>query len=320
MVTHTKPDGDAVGASIALARSLNTASGTRRAEVWYTGGMPSWVSEIARETPHRHVGTVEEPVPAVTPDRVVVVDTGSWSQLDALAPFVRANHGCAAVIDHHLRGDGDTAGRRLLDTAAAAVCEPLAEVCRAVVGVERSADLPSPIATALYLGIATDTGWFRHSNVRPATFRLAAELLETGVDHSGLYALVEQSDRPARLRIIAAGLRSLEMIDRDRIAIMTLRTADIHAAHAGAQDTGGLTDFALRVASVRVAASITEVETGTHEPAAKISLRSKPGSGMIDVNRVAARLGGGGHANAAGARLECSVDEAKARLIKALTQ
>jgi phosphoesterase RecJ-like protein len=320
VVTHTKPDGDAVGSSIALARALNTASGTRRAEVWYSGGTPPWLHEIARETPHRHVGTAEEPIPDIAPDRVVIVDTGSWSQLDAVAPFVRANHGRAAVIDHHLRGDTDTAARRLLDTAAAAVCEPLAEVCRLILGVERVAELHAPVATALYLGIATDTGWFRHSNVRPSTLRLAAELIEAGVDHAGLYALVEQSDRPARLRIIATALGSLEMIDRDRIAIVTLRTADIHAAHAGAQDTGGLTDFALRVASVRVSATITEVETGTHEPAAKISLRSKPGPGMVDVNAVAARLGGGGHANAAGARLDCSVEEARARLIKALTQ
>ncbi|MEM8758174.1 MAG: DHHA1 domain-containing protein [Planctomycetota bacterium] len=251
---------------------------------------------------------------------VVVVDTGTWSQLDELAEFVRNAAGRVAVVDHHLRGDPEMSDMRLLETSAAAACEPVADICQAVLGLEKPSELPTDIATLVYLGLATDTGWFRHSNVKPSTLRLAACLIEAGVKHAELFSSVEQSEKPARLKIIAAVLGSLELLDRERIAIMTLRTADIHAAHAGPEDTGGLADHGLRIQTVRVSATITEVETGGGPPRSKISMRSKPGPKMIDVNEVAATLGGGGHANAAGARLDCSVDEARARLVKALTR
>ncbi|MGP1272858.1 MAG: DHH family phosphoesterase [Phycisphaerales bacterium] len=321
ILTHARPDGDAIGSSFALAAALNRATGTRRAAVLLSGATPRWMDTVAGEVPH-HVHTPGGAVPDrfVDADRLVIVDTGSWSQLDELAEFVRSHPAERAIIDHHLNGDAEIADRRLLVTHAAAACEPIAEVCDALLRLGSPATLPKDVAQFIYLGLATDTGWFRHSNVKPATLRLAADLIEAGVDHAWLFSVVEQSEKPARLRIIAAALQSLELIDRDRIAIMTLRTADVHAAHAGPEDTGGLSDLGLRIQTVRVSASITEVETRDGGPHAKISMRSKPGPGMVDVNRVASTLGGGGHANAAGAKLACTVEEARDRLVAALTR
>ncbi|MEM1071299.1 MAG: bifunctional oligoribonuclease/PAP phosphatase NrnA [Planctomycetota bacterium] len=319
VLTHARPDGDAIGSCFALARAINRRTRKRTARVIFTGTMPRWFDTFADDTPWSSFERAD-PAPGM-PDRLVVVDTGSWSQLDALAEHVReVGPERTAVIDHHLRGDPDISPRRLLTTSAAAACEPVAEFCVRLLGLPGPTELPEDIARCLYLGIATDTGWFRHSNVTPATLRLAADLIAAGVDHAALYSMIEQSEKPARLKIIAASLNSLELLDRDRIAIMRLRLSDIAEAHAGPEDTGGLADFPLRIQSVRVAASITEVETADGGPRAKISLRSKPGPGMIDVNAVAGRLGGGGHANASGARIDGTVDEARDRLVAVLTR
>ncbi|MEO1584530.1 MAG: DHH family phosphoesterase [Planctomycetota bacterium] len=319
ILTHARPDGDAIGSTTAVARALNQATKTKRARIYYTGGMPRWADDIIQDTPHTHVDASTPPAD-FNPDRILVVDTGSWSQLDALGELVKERAADTAIVDHHLSGNAEIADRRLLATSAAAACEPISEICQHILSADTPSKLPTSVATPLYLGLATDTGWFKFSNVKPSTLRLAACLIEAGVDHAALHVLIELNESPARLRIVAKALASLDLIDRDRIAIMTITTEDAHAAHAGPSDTGGLSNYPLSIGTVRVAATITQVETVDPEPAAKISLRSKPGPNMIDVNEVAKKLGGGGHANAAGAKLACSVEEAKARLIKALTQ
>ncbi len=319
VLTHARPDGDAIGSTTAIARALNHATKTKRARVYFTGGMPRWAEDILQDTPHTHVDANSD-LNEFNPDRILIVDTGSWSQLDALADAIRSKPDRCAIVDHHLSGNAEIAQRRILATTAAAACEPIAELCQHILALAKPSELPVSIARPLYLGIATDTGWFKYSNVKPSTLRLAACLIEAGIDHAALHVLIELNEAPARLRVVAKALSSLELLDRDRVAIMTLTTDDIHASHAGPSDTGGLSNYALSIGSVRVAATITQVETASHEPAAKISLRSKPGPGMVDVNEVAKKLGGGGHANAAGAKLACSVEEAKAKLVKALTQ
>lgn len=319
VLTHARPDGDAIGSTTAITRALNKAAGTKRARIYYTGGMPRWSEDILGDTPHTHIDKASD-LSEFNPDRILVVDTGSWSQLDALGEAIKSKADITAIVDHHLSGNAEIAERRILATTAAAACEPVAELCQYILKLDKPSDLPESIARPLYLGLATDTGWFKYSNVKPSTLRLAACLLEAGIDHAALHVLIELNEAPARLRVVAKALSSLELIDRDRVAVMTLTTEDIHAAHAGPSDTGGLSNYALSIGTVRVAATITQVETADPEPAAKISMRSKPGPHMIDVNEVAKKLGGGGHANAAGARLACSVEEAKAKLIKALTQ
>lgn len=319
VLTHARPDGDAIGSTTAITRALNLATKTKRARIYYTGGMPRWADDILQDTPHTSVSNAAD-LTDFNPDRILVVDTGSWSQLDALGELVKDRADITAIVDHHLSGNPEIAERRILATTAAAACEPIGELCQHILGVETPSQLPTSVARPLYLGLATDTGWFKYSNVKPSTLRLAACLIEAGVDHAALHVLIELNEAPARLRVVAKALSSLDLIDRERIAIMTLSTEDIHAAQAGPSDTGGLSNYGLSIGTVRVSATITQVETADNEPASKISMRSKPGPNMVDVNQVAQKLGGGGHANAAGAKLACSVEEAKAKLIKALTQ
>lgn len=316
LLTHERPDGDAIGSALALARSL-ALIGVKATPI-FVGAWPSRFDAIVGDTPVLKLGNEPDldKLPA-DPSRIVITDTGAWSQLAKLRSWLQLRSERVFVIDHHLHGDGDVSRLRHIETEVGAVCQTVAQVCRLLVRVDRVSELPASIAEPLYLGLATDTGWFRHSNVTPAGFRVAAELLEAGADHARLYRLCEQSDRPARLRVIGSALGSLEMLSDDAIAMISLSFDDLKSAGATLDDAGGLTDMLLTAAPVRVAASLVEVGVNR----TKISLRSKNADAdtlAIDVNQVARAFGGGGHARAAGARLDLPVDQAAARVAEAL--
>lgn len=322
VLTHAKPDGDAMGATLALARAINRATNTSgaasAAECWYLGPMPAWHKLLAGSTKVRHIDPGETPSFALDPEAIVVCDTGTWGQLDAYADWLRARTDRACVIDHHLQGDPDTAPRRHLATDAAAVCQPVAELCRLILGLGSIADLPAEIAEPLYFGVATDTGWFKHGNVNAEVMRTAGDLLACGVNHERLYQATEMNDRPERLRLMARALASLELHRGDTVALMSLGPKDLVETGAAPGDSGGFVDIPRTVGKIRVSALLTEIEAPDETRFTKISLRSKGGDEAVDVNQVAQKLGGGGHARAAGARVMAPLETAKAKLLEAL--
>jgi len=316
VTTHTKPDGDAVGASLAIARAIERAGG--EAEIAYAGPWPSRFDRVVEPTSPVHIESeIAERDPRLRePDAVLVVDTGSWGQLREVAPWLRARKDKVAIVDHHRAGDAEIAPKRLIVPEAAAAAEIIAGICVDLLGLESAADLPRAIAEPLYLGIASDTGWFRHSNTTPATLRLASELLAAGVDHPKLYQRVEQGDRVERLKLIARALESLELHEDGRIAISVVSRADFESTGGTQGDTGGFAEIPMSIASVRVSAALAEVAGEI-----KISMRSKSADGphaLVDVNAAAQTLGGGGHIQAAGARFSGSVDAAKKAVLREL--
>lgn len=323
VLTHVKPDGDAIGSSLALVRAIAESRHTSPSgvaspiEAWYTGPMPLWFDTLHRQTKTRSIAP-EVSLPPLDPDLVLVVDTGSWSQLDRFADWLRPRRENTIVLDHHRQGDSAVGALRVVDTEAAAAAELVAELACLLLRRASPAELDESIAEPLYLGLATDTGWFKHSNVTPRVFRLAADLLETGVDHERLFLWVESRDRPARLRLMARALASLEYTAGGTCAILSLTQKDFDETGAAPQDIGGLVDIPKAVEQVRVSVLLTEL-TNAEGTVTKVSMRSKGGPGMIDVNQVTQIFGGGGHAQAAGARIPLPLAQAKAKIIEALS-
>lgn len=330
VVTHVKPDGDAVGSSIALTRALNLAQkniGTAappRARAWYFGPRPSWMKRVVGETPATNIESFEaiEHEPC---DAVVIVDTGSWSQLEMIRPWLERHRGKIAIVDHHAQGDAEISERRVVDVASAAACQPVAELCRVILGKRTLRELPVEVAEPLYLGLATDTGWFKHSNVKPNVMEAAAALLATGVDHAGLYVNIEQRERLPRLKLLARALASLELHDQNRVAVMSLTKKDFAETGAQPADAGGFADHSQTLESVLVTAVLTEAdpsEFGMQAAAGavltKISMRSKSVKGSADVNAAAKELGGGGHVRAAGAKLYADLTTTKVKVLDAI--
>ena len=319
VTTHAKPDGDAVGSVLACVRTLRRAGADATAlflALWFERFDPFVRGTPVVRAPEGDAGAIAA---LGGPDAVLICDTGSWAQLRDARAWLEPLRERAIVIDHHPTGDEEVAATRVIDPSAAAACEMACDLCVDLLGVASARDLPLEVAEPLYLGIATDTGFFRYSNTTGRTMRLAADLLEAGVDQSFVLRISEQSDRPARLRLIARALASIEFLDDGRVAVMSLSHEDFAQSGADLDDAGGLTDLAQSVESVRAVAVLTELEPGV----TKVSMRSKPpapGEKDADVSSVARALGGGGHVRAAGVRLEEPLGEARARISAALTE
>jgi phosphoesterase RecJ-like protein len=169
---------------------------------------------------------------------------------------------------------------------------------------------------ALFVALVTDTGWFQYSNTRARTLRLAADLMEVGVDTDHIQQLLYRSERAERVALHARGLQSLELLADGRVAVMTIRRNDFLETKSSVNDTEDLINFPLQVKAVEVAALITEpIEEGPKRGPVRVSLRSK---GSVDVAKFAERFGGGGHARAAGLKLETTVAEAHDKVVEAL--
>jgi phosphoesterase RecJ-like protein len=319
VITHRKADGDALGSTLALVRALRHLD--HDALAVFPGPWIDIFDPLLHETPRAHINESDDAAAKLhnrEPDAIVLVDTGSRQQLGALVEWVEARADRTIIVDHHASGDEHLADLRWIDPPSSAAAEMVAQLCVELMRVDSAARLPLDVAEPLYLGIATDTGWFRYSNTRSSVMRLAADLLDAGVDHNRLMRLSEQSDPPQRVFLLARALNTLRLDEDKQIATLVIRRKDLEELGLENSDSGAINDRILSVASVRATAIITEVDANN----SKASLRSKPPltdhERDVDVNVVAQNFGGGGHKRAAGARLGLPVDQARDAIVNAI--
>ncbi len=312
LTTHTKPDGDGMGAALTMRRAL-AARGTA-ADIYLMGPIESRLKEIAGDTPYL---LDRGHPPDAGYDLVVVLDTGSWSQLEPIAGWLRKRPDSIVGIDHHVKGD-DVAPMRLVDPTAASTTQMLVPLLAAM-KCEITGG-PGGIAEAIFVGLATDTGWFRYANADARAIRLAADLLERGVDKSRLYQVIEETFRPERLALAARALSSMEYARDGSVAIMALRREDFTETGGRLDDVSELVNTPMSVRQVRVSLLLAETAPGR----TKISFRSKPSmpgsddGNSMDMNVLAQHFGGGGHFHAAGANVDKGLDDVKRKLLELL--
>lgn len=290
LISHQRPDGDALGALAGMDIALRQR-GIEPAVALFEP-FPDQYAFLEPATKW-YVWDEVRDVLADDCDAVVILDTCALSQLEPVAGFL-AQAPRTLVIDHHATRDpiGTRAGDlRLFDETASAVSLIVAEWLRST-GVP----LDGPLATALFTGIATDTGWFRFTNTDARTLRLSAELADAGADVSAVYNALYLQDPPAKLALTARALASLELRADDKLAVMYLRRADFEVTGADSSMTENLVNEATRLSSTEATLLFTEEPDGI----VRVNFRSKR---QLDVAALARRFGGGGHARAAGARL-----------------
>jgi phosphoesterase RecJ-like protein len=307
VISHRRPDGDAVGAIAAMTLALR-GLGLEPLPTLYEPFPPRYV--MLENVLEWRRWDQERDALATECDAVVVLDTCSWSQLGPIADFLPRGPRTLAIDHHPTR---DTVASRpgdlgLFDESAGAVCLILAEWMRAT-GVP----VTEEIATALYVGMATDTGWFRFPNTDARMLRVAAELLDAGAPAAAVYQSVYHQDRPERLRLIGRMLQTLELHAADRLAVMMLRQADFQAVGADRSMTEDLVNEAARLGSTEATLLFIEEPDGV----VRVNFRSKT---TLDVSVLAKQFGGGGHARAAGARPQGSWDDLVPRIIAATTE
>jgi len=301
LTTHVRPDGDGLGSMLALAEALEALGKEVRMVIASTFPL-----RYAFLDPGHGIRPFEAPGEEYRDaEAVVVLDTGTWNQLGNFGPFLRGLAVPKAVIDHHLTQD-DMASLRLVDTTAEATGR-LAHEAIGALGVP----LSSRMASNLFVAVAMDTGWFRHSNASPATFALASELVAAGARPDFLYDELFERNSLARLRLVGLVLERLTVVPGGQVAYTELRRDDYEATGATPQDSEDLVNYTRSVQGVEVGLFFMEQPRG----GVKVSFRSR---GAVDVARLAETFGGGGHRQASGAVVQTSLAEARARVLQAV--
>lgn len=305
VLTHQRSDGDAVGSICAAALAM------RKLDLDPIGMLFEPIGaryRFLQPLIEWRDWSVDGAKLAQSADCVVIVDTCATAQLEPAVAFL-SSAPPILVVDHHATRDaigvrdGDL---RVIDATAGAAALLIAEWVAAA-GIRAD----SRIATALLTGLATDTGWFRFSNTDARLMRAAADMLAAGADVNKLYNAIQEQEPYEKIRLTARLLASLRLEMNGALAVMQLRESDFAASGADASMTEELVNEANRVATVRATALFIEQPGGR----VRVNLRSK---NAIDVAKIAREFGGGGHANAAGARIEGGWDDVVARVTTAM--
>ena len=313
VVTHGKPDGDAYGSVTALTLTLRKLGCD--AVGWFVPPIQECFlsldgSEVTREFEDQAAAPF---FPQSDPsysndDLLIIVDTGAWAQVAAMREVIEPHLDRALIIDHHLSGDV-IAKHRLIDSKAAATCELLVDVLDALGATRPDLNLLDlAVCEALFLGIASDTGWFRFSNTTAHTHKTAARLVDAGVNSAAVYERFEQNGSTSRIKLLARALSSLTFHADERVAIMTLRAEDFQLAGAQIEETERFIDVPQSIESLELIVFIIEplraLEREEEQGVIRMSFRSKPGELAVNVAELARQFGGGGHARAAGAKVK----------------
>jgi phosphoesterase RecJ-like protein len=284
LTTHEGPDGDALGSLLAMHHLLGQL------------GKDSVMFLAAKEFPlpveYRFLPLEEvfhEPPADVVDRTLVFLDCGNIDRMPV--EFLRRDDAHVLNIDHH--HDNTRFGSvNVVETAASCTAEIVYEIAKRL-----GAEITLEIASALYVGLITDTGKFMYENTGADAHRMAAELIEAGVDVDDTYRRLYERVPIEKLRLISRALEKIERFDDGRLALTHLSAEDYRTTGAEEVLTEGIIDFVRALEGTAVAAVIRE-RSDANAPARKVSLRATDGS--VDVSAIARVHGGGGHRRAAG--------------------
>jgi len=298
LLTHVRPDADALGSQIGLGDALAQLGKSPRIVIGST-----FPERYRFLDPERRIERYQSTGDSFrSNDAIVVLDTGTWSQLGECGPALRDRDVPKFVIDHHLTQD-DLGAVRLVDVSAEATGRLVVEAYSAL-GIK-----PSPsAATALFAALAMDTGWFHHSNMKAATFELAAELQSLGARPVEIYEHLYERNSLSRLRLQGRVLDRLKLAGNNKIAYSEVYLTDYPETGAHPLETEDFVQLMRSVADVEVGILLIEQLDGR----VKVSFRSRD---AVDVAKVAEKYGGGGHARAAGATVPGPMGDAREKVL-----
>jgi bifunctional oligoribonuclease and PAP phosphatase NrnA len=298
VLSHVRPDGDALGSQLALALSLQELG--KEVKVWNEDGMLEKYSFLPRgellKTP---------PNAAEEFDVAIALDTATQNRLGTAGAAVRS----AKVwinIDHHPSnpGYGDLVH---IDPNSPATGQILFELITA-----QKLPINRAIAENLYAAISTDTGSFQYSNTTARTFEIASKLVQYGVDVGAMSRLLYENYPKRRTELLCELLRTMHFAAKDQIASFSLSLQLAAKLGVKPEDNEGLIDHLRAIRGVVVAVFFEELAEGK----VRVSMRSK--SEAVDVCAICAKFGGGGHKLAAGARIRGSLAEVEKRVLEAI--
>jgi len=309
ITSHIKPDGDACGCVAAMCEALGALG--KNITPLLLSPAPQWYEFLFTEKPAVLGEDVQ--LDDLTAGRfgqfdlILIVDTNSRSQLAKFNEYLKQNDKPILVLDHHQTSDG-LGDVELIDSDAAATGLIVLELLKYA-----GRPVTEKIAENLFVALATDTGWFHFSNTDSRIYRACAELVDAGAKPTQIYDHLYLNFSQERFRLMAGMLDKLELHLDGRYAAMQITREDFERTGAAYSDTENLINECHRIDSVEASALFIELEDGR----IRCSLRSR---GPLDVSKIAAKFGGGGHTMAAGTFLPGPLENAKQLILDEITK
>jgi len=293
LTTHEGPDGDALGSLLAMHHVLEQLG---KDSVMF---LPAKEFPLPVEYQFLPLEEVFHEPPVDVVDRVIVfLDCGNIDRMPV--DFLQRDDAVVLNIDHH--HDNTRFGTlNLVDTDASCTAEIVFELAKLL-----GAEVTPEIASALYVALVTDTGRFMYENTGAPAHRLAAELIDIGVDVHDIYRRLYERVPLEKLHLVSRAIERIVQLDDCKLAVTYISARDY--ADTGANDslTEGIIDHVRALEGTEVAAMIRD-KTDGGRAARKVSLRST--DGRVDVSAIARKRGGGGHPRAAGFSTDLSYPE-----------
>ncbi len=277
ITTHKNPDGDAVGSSLGWFHYLKKLG--KEVKLIYKDPVPHFLNFLPGTEKVETREKIEEEF-----DWVIITDVSDPKRTG----FERIPAKKSLVIDHHITAEPFT-DYYIVEPEISSTCELSYHIMKLI----EPELIDTFVALPIYTGILTDTGSFNYSNTNSQTHKVAAELLEKGIDPYFVYSNLFERNRLNKFKLLELVLKTLDFAVKNKVAHITLFKEFLEEAQALPEEAEGFINYPRSIEGVEVAVFFKEFEEGTW----KVSLRSK---GKVNVAKVAKAFGGGGHKMAAG--------------------
>ena len=311
LIMHVNPDGDAMGSSIALYHCLRVLAPDLEVAIISPNRYPEflrWMEGAENVLVFRESRkTVKEVI--ATSDVLICLDFNALSRLEDMGGFIESTAIPRVLIDHHIDPKKEEFLLVISDVKVSSTSELIFRLAKDIL----PGAIPRPAADAIMAGMMTDTNMFRDNCSNPDTFKVVAELLKMGVDKEKITSLVFDNFSINRVKLLGFALsEKMVVLPEYHAAYISISQNELNKFSFQPGDTEGFVNYPLNIKGVNISAYISEQMDG----AIRFSFRSR---GAFSVNDFARRhFSGGGHKNAAGGRMEPTLDKAIAEYIKQL--
>jgi bifunctional oligoribonuclease and PAP phosphatase NrnA len=286
LASHMNPDGDALGSSLGLYHYLRGLGKS----VHYCNPTPTPHIYRFLDPGGKHVHVFKEHMKSeiMEADVIIILDVSMFPRLGTMEPHVRDSKAKKVVIDHHMIDEAPIVDMILQDSSASSAGEMVYRYVR-----EQGDEITLEMAEPLYVAVMTDTGSFRFSSSTPTAHKMAAELIDIGVDPRRLYGEVYENGTMSRMALLSKVLSKLQTCGDGQVVYVSITRKMMQETKATREEIEGFVEYILGIRGVEV--SLLFVESPPKN--IKVSLRSK---GRYNINTVATKFGGGGHILASG--------------------
>lgn len=294
VATHINPDGDALGCQLALAEVLSRMN--KKVYLYSHDKSPAMYNFL----PHIKKIKIYTNKTKIKFEAALIIDSPSLERVGSISKLISKQQ--LIYIDHH-PGPSYPGAITLRDVKSASCAEIVYELL-----VKMKQKITKDIATWLYVGIATDTGFFRHPNTTANSLVTAGKLIEKGADAHEISKQINQNNSPGRLQLLSLALKGMHLYYGGKVAVISISSQMFKKTGTKPEDTEEFVNFAKSLKSVKIAVLIRSI--GRQK--VKVSFRSEKG---YDVNVLASEFNGGGHKQASGCTISGSLKHAEIQLL-----